>query len=180
MISDNRIQDNKNKKSFLSFRLGKEIFAISVLKVLEVLEIRKIVKVPKTPKYMKGVINLRGEVLPVIDMRIKFNMPEKKDISKTVVIVLEIKLKDKTIKLGALSDSVKDVLSIFEDEINPVPDIASNYDTNFIIGMTKVHDEFIMILDIDKIFSVEYLDVENEVKTHKNLFETKKDKEKKV
>ena len=157
----NKISTQK-KDTFLSFRLADEIFAVNVIKVLEVLEIQRITKVPNTPPYMKGVINFRGEILPVIDTRMKFTMPEAEQTTKTVIVVLDLTVRDKQIMIGAMADSVKDVIEINLSEIKPVPEISSNYNTEFIIGMWKSENGFIMILDFDKIFSVEELRLVNE------------------
>ena len=150
-------QITQDINSYLAFRLGEEIFATNVDKVLEVLEIQKITKVPQTPVYMRGVINLRGEVLPVIDTRIKFNMPQAEDTERTVIIVFDLQLKEKKIMLGAIADSVKEVLEINEKDIKPVPELGSEYNSKFIQGMYKSHEDFIMLLDIDEVFSIEEL-----------------------
>lgn len=150
-------QITQDINSYLAFRLGEEIFATNVDKVLEVLEIQKITKVPQTPVYMRGVINLRGEVLPVIDTRIKFNMPQAEDTERTVIIVFDLQLKEKKIMLGAIADSVKEVLEINDKDIKPVPELGSEYNSKFIQGMYKSHEDFIMLLDIDEVFSIEEL-----------------------
>jgi purine-binding chemotaxis protein CheW len=148
-------EQNSIKKAYLSFELNGEIFAITVHNVLEVLEKQKLTKVPKAPFYIKGVINFRGEILPVIDTRIKFNMPEKDDESKSVVIVFDIELSDKKLFIGGIVDGVKDVIEIADNEIKPVPDMGSKYNSDFIIGMIKNNDNFIMLLNIEKVFSTE-------------------------
>lgn len=141
------------KKSYLSFRLGEEIFAVSVKKVLEVLEIQRITRVPKTPQYIRGVINFRGEILPVIETRLKFNMETIEETPKTVIIVFDLDVKGKQVVLGAIADSVKDVIEITDDEIKSVPEMGSKYNTKFIKGMIKTNDGFTMLLDIDQVFS---------------------------
>lgn len=146
--------EDRHKSSYLSFRLDKEVFAVSVHKVLEVLEIQKITEVPRTPDYMRGVINFRGEILPVIDTRVKFNLPPAQETNKTVIIVLDLIIKDKQMMIGALADGVKDVIEIAAEEIKPVPEMGSHYNTEFLNGMFKADDDFIMILDIEKVFSV--------------------------
>ncbi len=150
------------KETFLSFRIGEELFAVNVIKVLEVLEIQRITKIPKSPPYMRGVINFRGEILPVVNSRTKFGMDDANETDKTVIIVLDLKIKDRQIMIGAIADSVKDVIEIAVSEIKPVPEISSNYNTDFIIGMWRSEDGFVMILDFDKIFSVDELKLVNE------------------
>jgi len=143
------------KNSFLSFCLADETFAINVKKVLEVLQLQKITRVPQTPDYVRGVINFRGEILPVVDTRLKFNMPQIEDNPRTIIIVLDLEVKGKEIKIGAIADAVKDVIDIKEIDIKDIPEMGSRYNTDFIYGMIRFEEEFVMILDIDKVFSVE-------------------------
>lgn len=140
-------------KSFLTFRLGEELFAANVGKVLEILEIPKITKVPRSPNYMRGVINLRGSVLPVIDTRSKFGLPQIEDTINTCIIVLSIAAEGQDITIGAICDAVQEVIEIEENQIQTPPNIGSKYKTEFIDGMVKNEDLFIMILNLDKVFS---------------------------
>jgi len=142
-------------ETYLSFELGEEVFAINVSKVLNILEVKPITKVPKSPTYLKGVINLRGTVLPVVDLRLKFGLPENKITVDTNIIVLSIEKEQKPIMLGILIDSVREVLEFKSSEISPSPAIGTKYNSGFISGMWRVDENFIMILDIDKVFSVE-------------------------
>jgi purine-binding chemotaxis protein CheW len=149
---------NKYKSnSFLSFTLGNEFFATNVAKVLNILEMMKITKVPKMPDYMLGVINLRGSVLPLIDLRIKFGMKQTEYTTNTCILVLEVKIEKDLLKVGALVDSVQEVFEITPEEIQPPPQIGSKYKSEFIYGIAKISEEFIMLLDMDKIFSTEEL-----------------------
>ncbi len=138
---------------YLSFRLGEELFAVNVAKVLEILEVTKITKVPKSPDYMRGVINLRGSVLPVIDTRVKFDMSLITDTVNTCIMVLNIQMDNDTLVLGALVDAVQEVLEIGAEQIKAAPSIGSKYKSEFIEGMVKINEQFIMILDMDKVFS---------------------------
>jgi len=144
--------------SYLSFKLGDEIFAANVSKVLNILEMTKITKVPKAPAYMKGVINLRGTVLPLVDTRIKFGLTETEFTPNTCILVLDITIGDDTLQVGGLVDAVQEVLEIEPQQILPAPNIGSKYHSEFIVGMYKASEEqFIMILDMDKVFSVDEL-----------------------
>jgi purine-binding chemotaxis protein CheW len=147
--------DQSEIRTYLSFKLSDEVFAINVSKVLNILEMKQITKVPKTPTYLKGVINLRGTVLPVVDLRIKFGLPESLATVDTSIIVLSIEKDSDTIMLGILVDAVREVLEFKTDEIAPSPTIGTKYNSGFIEGMWRVNENFIMILDIDKVFSVE-------------------------
>ena len=144
--------------SYLSFKLGDETFAANVSKVLNILEMTKITKVPKAPDYMKGVINLRGTVLPLVDTRIKFGLTATEFTANTCILVLDIQIGDESLQVGGLVDAVQEVLEIEPHQILPAPNIGSKYHSDFIVGMYKATEEqFIMILDMDKVFSVEEL-----------------------
>ncbi|MDY0254525.1 MAG: chemotaxis protein CheW [Tenuifilaceae bacterium] len=149
-------QDNLSRiNSYLSFKLGDEEFAAHVGKVLNILEMTKITEVPKAPVYMKGVINLRGTVLPVIDTRIKFGMTPTEYTTNTCIIVLDIDVDGENIQVGALVDAVQAVLEIEKGQIMPPPSIGSKYKSEFIEGVANIDEKFIMILDMDAVFSTE-------------------------
>ena len=146
-----------NISSYLTFKLGDEIFAANVGKVLNILEMTKVTKVPKAPVYMKGVINLRGSVLPLIDTRIKFEMEETVYTTNTCILVLDINMNGESVHVGALVDSVQEVLEFDDRQIQPPPSIGTKYKSEFIEGMAKINDDFIMILNMDMVFSTEEL-----------------------
>ena len=148
-------KDLSTIQTYLSFKLGEEVFAINVSKVLNILEMKPITKVPKSPDYLKGVINLRGTVLPVVDLRLKFGLPENKITVDTNIIVLSIEKENEEIMVGILIDSVREVLEFKTEEIAPSPAIGTKYNAGFIKGMWRVDENFIMILDIDRVFSIE-------------------------
>ena len=139
--------------SFLTFRLGDELFAANVGKVIEILEVPKITKVPRSPDFMRGVVNLRGSVLSVIDSRTKFGMPVIQDTINTCIIVMIVKVEGQDITLGAIVDSVQEVMEIGDAQMQDMPTIGSKYKSEFIEGMVKRDDQFIMILNIDALFS---------------------------
>lgn len=145
----------KKKNTFLSFRIGKETFAVSVAKVLEVLEKQYITEVPNVPDYIEGVINFRGKIIPVIDTRLKFRLPKRAEGEKYVVIVFDLNVEGKKMLIGAMADSVHDVISFDETSIMDVPEMGYSYNTDFLLGMLKNETSFTMILDIDKVFSKE-------------------------
>lgn len=177
--------ENASIQTFLSFQMDEEVFAINVSKVLNILEMKHITKVPKTPKYLKGVINLRGTVLPVVDLRIKFGLPEKETTVDTSIIVLNIEKDGETLLLGTLVDAVREVLELKMDEIAPSPSIGTKYNSGYLQGMWRVDENFIMILDIDKVFSAEeIIDFKEHISEAKSAEEkaaaTTKAKEKKA
>lgn len=155
--------------SYLSFMLGEEEFATHVNKVLNILEMTKITEVPKAPEYMKGVINLRGTVLPVVDTRIKFGMSPTVYTPNTCIVVMEIEMEGEIIQVGALVDSVHAVLEIDDNQIQPPPSIGSKYKSEFIYGMAKVDEKFIMLLDMEKVFSTDEI-VQVKEKTDESAF----------
>jgi purine-binding chemotaxis protein CheW len=146
-------------KQYLTFKLSEEIFGVDVAQVREILDYVKITKVPQTPNFMCGVINLRGSVVPIVDMNLKFEMDKTERTVDTCIVVVEVKLDDETAILGALVDSVQEVFEIEPQNIEPAPRIGTKLNTEFIKGMGKREDNFIIILDIDKVFSSEELEI---------------------
>lgn len=141
--------------SYLSFLLDGEYFAVNVAKVIEILEVPNITKIPRSPEYMTGVINLRGSVLPIVDTRIKFGLPKIDFKVDTCIIVLDAEVEGETTKVGALVDAVLEVFDISEDKILPSPSINTNYNLDFISGMFRADDGFVMLLNMDAVFSVQ-------------------------
>lgn len=146
-----------NTRQYLTFQLDKEIFAIDVVNVREILEFNTVTKVPQTPDYMRGVINLRGSVVPVLDMRLKFNMSVTEKTINTCIVVVEVAMEDENVIIGALVDSVQEVFELDPDSIEPAPRIGIQLRNGFIRGMGKKDDRFVIILDIAKVFSAEEL-----------------------
>jgi len=144
-------------RQYLTFKLGDEIFATDVAKVREVLDFTNITKIPRTPDFMSGVINLRGNVVPVVDLRLCFEMSKTEKTVNTCVVVVEMMLDGEPTIIGALADSVEEVIDLEPEQIEPAPKIGTKIRTDFIKGMGKRDSLFIMILDIDRIFSTEEL-----------------------
>ena len=142
---------------FLTFKLGDEVFALDITKVREVLDFTTVTRVPRTPDFMRGVINLRGSVVPVVDLRRKFNMVVSENTVNTCIIISEVTVDGDTTVLGALADSVQEVIDLGPENIAPAPRIGTKLRTEFIKGMGKQNDRFVMILDIDRIFSADDL-----------------------
>ncbi|MDD2733331.1 MAG: chemotaxis protein CheW [Desulfuromonadaceae bacterium] len=138
---------------YLTFKLDEEIFALDVAKVREILEYSSVTKVPQTPEFMRGVINLRGSVVPVIDLRLKFGMTATEQSVNTCIIVTEVAMEGETVLLGALADSVQEVNEMEPAQIEAAPHIGTKLNTDFIKGMGKQDSNFVMILDIDTVFN---------------------------
>lgn len=148
---------------YLTFKLEDELFALDIGKVREVLDFTTITKVPQTPDYMRGVINLRGSVVPVVDLRLKFGMVMAEQTVNTCVIIVEVELEGERVVMGAMADAVQEVLDLEPDQIEPPPRIGTKLNTDFIKGMGKHNDQFIIILDIDKVFTTSELELVREV-----------------
>ncbi len=142
---------------YLSFKLDDEVFALGIFKVREVLDFAKVTKVPQTPEFMLGVINVRGNAVPVMDLRLKFGMTKAETTVNSCIIIMEIEIDGETTVIGALADSVQEVLDLDSDQIEPPPKIGTKLKTKFIEGIGKRDGQFIIILDIDKIFSADEL-----------------------
>lgn len=146
---------------YLTFKLDEELYALDIAQVREVLDFTRVTKVPRTPDFMRGVINLRGNVVPVVDLRLKFGMSKVEQTVDTCIIIVEIIVDDEPTVLGALADSVEEVLELEPRQIEPAPKIGTRLNTDFIKGMGKKEEQFIIILDIDKVFSAEELSLVN-------------------
>jgi purine-binding chemotaxis protein CheW len=138
---------------YLTFALSGEEYGISILKVKEIIGIMAITPVPQTPGYVKGVINLRGKVIPVIDLRLKFDMESIDYTERTCIIVVEISSGDRKILMGIVVDSVSEVLNIKPGEIADTPTFGAKMDTGYILGMAKMGDGVKILLDIDRVLS---------------------------
>jgi purine-binding chemotaxis protein CheW len=139
---------------YITFKLGDELFAINVSQVREVLDLSQITKVPTAPAYMRGVVNVRGNSIPVVDLRLKFGLPKSADTVNTRTLVLELELGGEVTVLGGIADSVHEVIELDASQINPPPTIAMRWRSEFIQGMGRRGDEFIIIVDIAAVFSL--------------------------
>ena len=142
---------------YMTLKLGNELFAINVAQVREVLEVSTITKVPTAPDYMRGVVNVRGKAIPVVDLRLRFGLPATVDSVSTRVVVMELQLDGETTMLGGMADSVHEVIEIEPSSIEPPPRIAMRWRTDFIQGMGRSGDDFIIILDVNAVFASEEL-----------------------
>ncbi|MGA9527799.1 MAG: chemotaxis protein CheW [Terriglobales bacterium] len=144
-------------RQYLTFKLGNEVFGIDVAKVREVLDFTAITAIPRTPEFMSGVINLRGSVVPVVDLRLCFQMSRTERTRNTCIVVVEVQLEGEATVIGALADSVEEVIDLEPDQIQPAPRIGTQIRTDFIKGMGRRESQFMMILDIDRVFSADEL-----------------------
>jgi len=138
---------------YLTFRLAAEEYGLEILKVREIIGLMDITQVPRTPHYIRGVINLRGIVIPVLDLRSKFSMENHEDTEESCIIVVEIASQTGSVQMGILVDAVSEVLDIEEENIQDAPSFGGDVNTDFILGMGKVKDEVKILLDIDKVLT---------------------------
>jgi purine-binding chemotaxis protein CheW len=138
---------------YLTFKLNTEEYGLEILKVQEIMKMVEVTKIPRTPDYVRGVINLRGKVIPVVDLRLKFGMDAKDTTVKTCVIVIQVKRNDNTVTMGIIVDEVSEVLDVLSEQIEPSPEFGATVNTDFILGMGKVGKRVITLLDVDRVLS---------------------------
>ena len=140
---------------YLTFKLGDELFAINVFKAREVLDLSHITRVPTAPGYLRGVVNVRGNAIPVVDLRAKFGLPQTADTLNTRIIVMELQIDGETVVVGGQADAVHEVLELEPQDINDPPSLGMRWRTDLILGMGRRNDRFTIILDIERVFSTE-------------------------
>lgn len=142
---------------YLTFKLADEEYGLEILKVQEIIQMQTVTRVPRTPEYVRGVINLRGKVIPVVDLRRKFSLDAIGDTEKTCIIVVQISSSDNKVVMGTIIDEVKEVLDIKAENIEETPSFGASIDTEFILGMGKIGQSVKILLDIDKVMSAKEL-----------------------
>ena len=140
---------------YLTFTLANEEYGIGILKIREIIGMMPITSVPRTPEFVKGVINLRGKVIPVMDLRLRFEMEEMKYTERTCIIVVEIERQSGTVQIGAVVDSVSEVLNIKGEDIEETPSFGTKLNTEYILGMAKMEGGVKILLDIDQVLNDE-------------------------
>lgn len=144
---------------YLSFVLGREEYGLEILKVQEIIGLMDVTRVPRTPGFVRGVINLRGRVIPVVDLRGKFNMKATDDTEKTCIIVVQVTQGDLTVTMGVIVDEVSEVLSFQQDQIEPAPSFGGGMDeAEYITGMGKLGKKVVILLDVDRVLKGEELE----------------------
>ncbi|HLH37559.1 MAG TPA: chemotaxis protein CheW [Bryobacteraceae bacterium] len=150
---DSAAKGDSRAGKYLTFVLGKEEFAIQVLRVREIMGVQQITQVPQTPDYVKGVINLRGKVIPVVDLRVKFGMPEQEYSARTCIIVVQIEEGGAGMLTGVVVDEVSEVLNMQASEIEDTPEFGRGVATPYLLGMAKVKGKVKILLDINKVMN---------------------------
>lgn len=145
--------------SFFTFRLGSKLFAVNIGQITKILELTEITKVPNSPNYFKGIINLFGDVIPIFDGRLKFGFQETEKTRETCILILVFELDGQVVNSGIIVDSVEKVLTFDPEHIKPAPTVGKGFNAEFISGITTFNDEFVIILNIEKIFSEEEISI---------------------
>ncbi len=148
-----KVVEQESSLQLLTFLLDEEVYGTDISQIQEVLEYRKVTPVPRTPDFMLGVINLRGNVVPVVDLRRQFEMNIGDITVDTCIIIVDVMVDGEITPMGILSDAVKEVITLNAGQISPPPRLGGRIDTRFISGMGKHDDEFIVILNLPKVFS---------------------------
>jgi len=139
---------------YLTFRLADEEYGLEILKVQTIIQMQEVTKVPRTPDFIRGVINLRGKVIPVIDLRVKFGFEACEDTDKTCIVVVQVNTEgNEAVTMGIVIDEVNEVPQIGADDIQETPSFGASVNTDFILGMAKLGDSVKILLDIDKVLS---------------------------
>lgn len=155
---------------YLTFNMGREVYGIEILKVQEIIGMMTVTRVPKTPEFVRGVVNLRGKVIPVIDLRLKFELEPREDTDRTCIIVVQVNLIGASVVMGLIVDEVSEVLNVLAEQIEASPTFGGKVETDFILGMGKVGQKVVMLLDVDKVLASNELVA---VQTIKNTTEAK-------
>ena len=136
---------------YLTFTLGDEVYGLEILKVQEIIGLMRITGVPRTPDYVRGVINLRGKVIPVVELRRKFGLERVEDTKRSCIIVVQVARGDDTVIMGILVDEVSEVVAVAREQLEPAPAFGSSINTDFILAMGKIDENVVILLDIDRV-----------------------------
>lgn len=142
---------------YLTFQLGNEHYGVEILKVQEIMGMLPITHVPKSPEAVRGVINLRGRIIPVTELRKRFGLESQDDTERTCIVVVQVAGAERPVTTGLLVDEVSEVLDVKQDQIEDTPDLGTGTDTAFLLGMGKVGQKVILLLDVDRLFAYEEL-----------------------
>lgn len=152
---------------YLTFVMAKEEYGISILKVREIIKLLEITSIPKTPGYIKGVINLRGKIIPIMDLRLKFGLEEKEYNERTCIVVVEVMLNETRRLMGLIVDTVSEVANLTADQIEPPPEYGNQNNQGVLVGVGKVKERVILLLDIEQILSREESILLKDLKTER-------------
>lgn len=149
--------DVAEQQQFLTFLLREELFAINIHPIKEIIEYGQLTKVPMVPEFVRGVINVRGNVVPIIDLALRFGWPTTPVTKRSCIVIVEVESEGEHLEIGVVVDAVSEVLDILRSDIEPAPSFGARLRTDFIEGMGKVNDEFIVLLNVSRVLSVDEL-----------------------
>jgi len=152
-VKTNRGANEMNKEQYLTFFIRGEEYAVGILRVKEIIEYETVTRVPAVPSHVRGVINLRGALLPVVDLAAKFGADESAPTKTTCIVVVETKLDDEIVIAGIVADAVSEVVDVADDQIEPPPPFGTGVRVDFLTGMGKLDGRLVLILDIDRVLS---------------------------
>jgi purine-binding chemotaxis protein CheW len=158
-MKETSMQAPQQAASYITFKLGDELFAIDVVQVREVIDLSPIARVPTAPHYLRGVVNVRGKAIPVVDLRRKFGLPDVAPTVNTRILVLEIYWDEERCVVGGLADSVHDVIELAPHEIEPTPKLAARWRNQIIRGLARRDSDFVMVLEVNRVFELDELTV---------------------
>ena len=155
LVKDNKSSVPDDQQQYLTFTLGGESYGVDILRVQEIRGWSPVTCIPNAPDYLRGMLNLRGSIVPIVDMRMRFNLENAEFTPVTVVIVLTVEAAEGSRVIGVVVDSVSDVLDVLPEQIKPSPDFGGAIDTDFIKGLATANEEMVMLLDVDKMLTTE-------------------------
>jgi purine-binding chemotaxis protein CheW len=162
----NDAERRHDQNQYLTFVLGRETFALGILSIKEILEYSEPTEIPMMPAFIRGVVNLRGAAVPVVDLGARFGRPSAPVTKKTCVVIIETRVGDESHTLGVMVDSVNEVLEIPDSDIEPAPSFGASIRADFIQGMGKVRGKFVIILDVDRVLNIEELEMLTQAGAH--------------
>jgi purine-binding chemotaxis protein CheW len=145
------------QSQYLTFFIADEEYAVSIIRAKEIIQYDTLTKVPKTPRWIRGVINLRGGVVPVVDLAVKFGLPDTVITSSACIVITEVEIEGETTVMGVLADSVSQVIELRDEDIEPPPAFGTRINVDYLRGMGKLGKKFVLMLDVDKVLSAEEL-----------------------
>lgn len=151
MTSENK--EMQEQQQYLTFLLASEEYAISILKVKEIIEYDTVTTVPKTPRWVRGVINLRGSVVPVVDVGVKFGIEQSAVTRTTCIVIVEAFYEGQSSTIGVIADAVRQVIDLTVQDIHPVPEFGTRVNVDYLVGMAQLGKKFALLLDVDKVLS---------------------------
>ena len=160
MVENKQTQDELNQAiksatagKYLTFKMAGEEYGLEILKVHQIIGMIPVTHVPRMPEFIRGVINLRGKILPVVDMRLKFGLESMEDTPRTCIIVLQIPHEQESLTMGIIVDEVSEVMDINTEQVEATPGFGANIPTDFLLGIGKMEDKIVMLLDVDKVLT---------------------------